>query len=95
MIIGKGGEVADVFGIIPSEVLVVVEVRDQRETGSRAREVGNEAETSDAKLGLCSIEFGHDIRHTLCLPDNNHRAKVARLRLTIQRLLDTSVAHQN
>ena len=95
MVIGKRGEEADVVGIVPRGDLVVVEVRDKRNVGSRAREIRDMAEAGNAKLGLCSVKFSNNIGLPFCFADDNHRPEITRLGFAIQRLFNTSVAHQN
>ena len=95
MVIEERGEEVDVVGVVPRGDLVVVEVRDKRNVSSRVREIRDEAETGNAKLGLCSIKFSNNVGLPFCFVDDNHRPEITRLGFAIQRLFDTSVAHQN
>lgn len=93
VLVRERGEEPDVLGIIPSSILVLVDVGNDGNGGEATRKIGDKPKAGDSQLRLSTIELGDDIGSPNGLSNDDHWTVVARLRLTVQGLLDTSVAH--
>ena len=78
----KGVEILDILGIIPTLIVIVIDVFHNRIRSSRAGEVGDETESRNTNVGLRSIELRNNIGCPRSLAHNYHRTKVPRLCLT-------------
>ena len=58
--------------------------RDNRAVGIRARELGDELKSHDAKLGLGAVEFRYDTRSSFYLPNYEKWSDVPGLRLLVR-----------
>ena len=90
----KGTEVPNIFGIVPTLVVVAVELFGNRIRTGHTGEVGNETEPCDTDVGLRAVEFRNNIRCSWSLAHYYHRTEIPGLHFTVEGVLNPSVAHQ-
>ena len=73
----------------------MVEDAGDRDEGAGTGQIRDELELGIAELGDGAVEFGQVIGSSMGLSDDNHRAKVARLRLSSKVRLNGQITHQD
>ena len=85
----------NVFRVLEGSIVLVGDVRNDRNGGRHPRKVGYETKAGDAQLGLGAVKLGDDIRERFRLVDDDHWTEIARLGFPAESILDSGVPEEN